>query len=300
MDFRIFVYVLFSAVFLFLFIRNTFQLFSLDRSNKQYVKRLKQLEFSDKKDITVQDLIEGVSKPFVFYIFPRFSLIKKYISFKSESIDRKLKFIGWDAYFKNTSQFISVDITLKTLGILAFLIIRKESLVFAALWMLPLVFGLNLFMNNSATNKKAKLLADFPNMLRVIEAYVSANIPFPIAAAKATYYVCDEWKKVLTDFVVECEIKSLSDALDTLKKIDIFEVREFVAITKLVLEQGGDAKKSFKKQAETLREIQKLMIAIKIGKRNTMVTLIQAPILLGCFITFGLPVFSSITSFTTL
>jgi hypothetical protein len=100
--------------------------------------------------------------------------------------------------------------------------------------------------------------------------------------------------------VVECEIKSLSDALDTLKEIDIFEVREFVAITKLVLEQGGDAKKSFKKQAEMLREIQKLMIAIKIGKRNTMVTLIQAPILLGCFITFGLPVFSSITSFTTL
>lgn len=300
MDLQIFIYIFISSIFLLLFLGNMLKFLNIDRQNKNFAKRLKQLEFSNEKELTVQDLIQSVSNPFIFYIFPRFSLIKKYITSRSEIIENKLKFARWDKYFKSHSQFLAIDITLKTTGLLLFLILRNQSMLFAIIWFFPLFFGLRIFLNNTVNNKKEKLLSDFPNMLRIIEAYISADVPFSIAAAKAINYVCDEWKEVLTDFVVEAEVKSLSDALDTLKKIDIFEVREFVAITKLTLEQGGDSKKSFKKQADTLREIQKIMIAIKIGKRNTMVTLIQAPILIGCFITFGLPVFSSLTTLTTL
>lgn len=218
MDLQIFVYIFISSIFLLLFIGNMFKFLNIDRQNKQFLRRLKQLEFSDEKEMTVQDLIQSVSKPFIFYIFPRFSLIKKYLSVKSEVMENKLKFAKWDKYFKNYSQFLAIDIALKIVGVLAFIILRGQSLVFAFIWLIPLVFGMQIFLNNTVKNKKEKLLADFPNMLRIIEAYISANIPFSIAAAKAINYVCDEWKEVLTDFVVESEIKSLSDALDTLKK----------------------------------------------------------------------------------
>lgn len=281
-------------VILFFIIRNICVfIFSLENYNI-HKKRLKQLKFNKKHGSDIDDLIDTVTKPAITYILPRIKLRNM------EKLEIDLKMAKWNKYF-TPMQYRALNITLKVIGVIMFLLFFRASKFIAVLWAVILCFVMDLLFYNSISERKKRLLSDFPDFLRITQGYLSANIPFSKAVSETIKYVGDEWKPILRDFVVECDVKSIEDALENLKnRVDMFEVREFVALVKLAIEQGGDAKDSFTAQADKIREMQMDIIALKVGRRQLMGTLIQAPLLLCNLLVIGLPVISSMTGFTTM
>lgn len=282
-------------ILLFFFAKNVLMiLFSMENYNI-HRKRLKQLKFQQKKeDADLSEIIDTVTKPVIVHVFSR------YKPKRLDEIEAQLKMAKWDRYF-TPIQYRALNLLLKGLGVLAFLLLFKASVFMASIWAVALIFGMDFLFKNSIKNRKEKLVADFPDFIRITEGYLSANVPFSKAVSECIKYVGDEWKPILQKFVVDCELKNINEALDGLKReVDMFEVREFVALVKLTLEQGGDAKDGFSAQADKIREMQMDMIAIKIGKRQTMGVLLQGPLLLCNLMVFGLPTVGSMTSFTSM
>lgn len=281
-------------ILFFFFTKNLLAvLFSLENYNI-HKRRLKQLQFQKKKDVDISELIDGVTKPVRQYILPKLK------PSDLEQLSKDLAMSKWDKYF-TAIQYRSLNITLKIIGIVLVLLFYKASAFLAAIWGFALILGIDILFKNSLNEKKKKLLADFPDFIRITEGYLSANIPFAQAVSESIKYVGDEWKPVLLNFVVECDVKSIEDALDTLKAtIDLYEVREFVALVKLVLEQGGNAKESFSAQADKIREMQTDLVAIKVGQRQMMGVIIQAPLLLCNILVLALPTISSMMNFSSI
>ncbi|MFF2531577.1 type II secretion system F family protein [Brevibacillus sp. NPDC058079] len=282
-------------IFLFFFTKNLLMmLFSMENYNV-HRKRLKQLKFQKKKeDADISEIIDTVTKPVIMHVFSR------YKPKRLDEIDAQLKMSKWDKHF-TPIQYRALNLLLKALGVIAFLLLANASMTMACIWAVALIFGLDFLFKNSINNRKEKLIADFPDFIRITEGYLSANVPFSKAVSESIKYVGDEWKPILQRFVIDCELKNINEALEGLKReVDMFEVREFVALVKLNLEQGGDAKDSFSAQADKIREMQMDMIAIKIGKRQTMGIVLQGPLLLCNLLVFGLPTVGSMTSFTSM
>ena len=134
-------------------------------------------------------------------------------------------------------------------------------------------------------------MAEFPDFIRMTEGYLQAGIPLSQAVSETIKFMGDSWKDILRNFVIQCDTKSVSEALDYLKKeIDLFEVKEFVALVNLSLEQGGDVSESFTAQADKVKEIQIDIMRKKIEARKVMGMAIQGPLLLCNFLAFGLPI----------
>jgi Flp pilus assembly protein TadB len=289
---------LFAGIFLillFFFAKNLLiLLFSMENYNV-HKKRLKQLKFQKKKeDADISELIDTVTKPVITHVFSRFK------PKKLEEIESRLKMAKWDKHF-TPIQYRALNLLLKVIGVLSFLLLINASFAIAIIWAVVLIFGMDFLFSNAIKNRKAKLISDFPDFIRITEGYLTANVPFSKAVEECIKYVGEEWKPILQHFVVECELKSIGEALEGLKReVDMFEVREFVALVKLTLEQGGDARESFSAQADKIREMQMDMIAIKIGKRQTMGIILQGPLLLCNIMVFGLPTVGSMTSFTSM
>lgn len=281
-------------VTLYFFTRNLFMLiFSMENYNV-HRKRLKQLKFQQKEEASVTELIDTVTKPVITYVFSR--MTPKNL----EELEIDLRMAKWDKYF-SPIQYRALDLTLKAIGVVMFLLLSKASMLMAVIWGVILCFGLGFLFNNSIKNRKEKLIADFPDFIRITEGYLTANVPFTEAVSQCIKYVGEEWKPILQNFVIECDIKSIDEALETLKKeVDLFEVREFVALVKLTLEQGGDARDSFSEQADKVREMQLDLMMAKIGKRQMMGVAIQAPLLLCNLLAFALPTVSSMLSFSSM
>lgn len=282
-------------IFLFFFAKNLLMMiFSMENYNV-HRKRLKQLKFNKKKeDADLSELIDTVTKPVINHFFSRFK------PKKLEVIESNLKMAKWDKHF-TPIQYRALNLMLKVLGVVMFFILYNASTIIAAVWAIALIFGMDFLFKNSIGNRKSKLIADFPDFIRITEGYLSASVPFSKAVSESIKYVGDEWKPILQKFVIDCEIKSIDEALEGLKReVDLFEVREFVALVRLTLEQGGDAKDSFSAQADKIREMQMDMIAIKIGKRQTMGIVLQGPLLLCNLMVFGLPTIGSMTNFSSM
>lgn len=269
-------------------------IFSLENYNV-HKKRLKQLQFNNKKtDMDMGELVDKVTKPVIRHILPK--LKPKNL----DQLDRDLKMAKWDKYF-SPIQYRALSLTLKIAGVIMGLLLYNISSTLALIWAVALIFGIDFLFRNSKKNRRDKLLADFPDFIRITEGYLSANFPFSQAVAESIKYVGEEWKPILQHFVIECDVKSIEEALEGLKNdVDLFEVREFVSLVKLTLEQGGNASESFSAQADKIREMQLDRIAMKIGKRQMMGVAIQGPLLLCNLLVFGLPTLSSMTSFTSM
>lgn len=291
----VYIFAILTLIFLFFFTKNVFMLlFSLENYNI-HRKRLKQLRFQKKKeDADLNELIDTVTKPVIRHIFSRFK------PKRLDGLETDLKMAKWDKYF-TPIQYRALNLLLKAIGIVAFLLLSSQAMVIALIWLVALCFGMDFMFKNSIKNRKEKLIADFPDFIRITEGYLSANVPFAKAVSECIRYVGDEWKPILQKFVIDCELKSIDEALDNLKReVDLFEVREFVALVKLTLEQGGDARESFSAQADKIREMQMDMIAVKIGKRQTMGVILQAPLLLCNLLVFGLPTVGSMMNFSSM
>ena len=276
-------------------VRNLFVIiFSMENYNI-HKKRLKQLQVKSKKqDKDTAEVVDAVTKPVIKYILPKFG---------PKNLDQlaiDLKMAKWDKTF-TPIQYRALSLLLKAIGILLLVVLINFSKFMAIIWFVALFFGLGYLKKNSADSRKANLLADFPDFIRITEGYLSANVSFSQAVSESIKYVGEEWKPILQNFVIECDIKSIEEALESLKnEVDMFEIREFVALVKLTLEQGGDARDSFSAQADKIREMQMDMIALKIGRRQMMGVAIQAPLLLCNLLVFGLPTVASMTNFSSM
>jgi hypothetical protein len=115
-------------------------------------------------------------------------------------------------------------------------------------------------------------------------------MPLMSALEKTFRYVNPEWQKLLEDFMVDFNTGSIELALENLKSsTDMFEVREFAVLLKLIIDQGGDLKDGFEAQVDGIKDMQRFLLEKRIAKRKTLAVLIQAPLLICIFIVFGLP-----------
>lgn len=286
---------IFTMLLLFFFFTKNLLavLFSLENYNI-HKRRLKQLQFQNKKNVDLNELIDSFTKPVRRYILPKL---------KPKDLDQLTKDLvmaKWDKNF-TAIQYRALSITLKIIGFVMFLLFYKVSVFIAVIWGVALIFGIDILFKNSLSERRKKLLSDFPDFIRITEGYLSANIPFAQAVSESIKYVGDEWKPILLKFVVECNVSSIEDALDTLKNtVDLYAVREFVALVKLVLEQGGDARESFSAQADKMREMQADIVALKVGQRQMMGIIIQAPLLLCNIMVLALPTVSAMMNFSSI
>lgn len=290
-----FLMALLALITFYMFIKNIFSLmFSVD-NHSLHKKRLKQLQFNNKRtssdDMSSKEFIDKFTSPVANHVLPRFKNLGD-----MSKLERGLEMSQWNKYF-NTTTFMAMDITLKILGVIVFAIIAPFSWQFGAVWFFLLFFLFRLLYNNSRNERRFKLLSQFPEFIRITQGFLTSNMPLPQAIENALPYVGEEWRPLLQEFVINTEVYSLNECIDMLSnKVDIFEVRELWSLIKLNAEQGIDIKESFSNQAEKVREMQLEVMMNKIGKRQTMSIAIQGPLLLTMILSFGLPTFASMAN----
>ena len=290
-----FLMALFALITFYMFIKNIFSLmFSVD-NHSLHKKRLKQLQFNNKRtssdDMSSKEFIDKFTSPVVTHVLPRFKNLGD-----MSKLERGLEMSQWNKYFTPTT-FMAMDITLKILGVILFIVIAPFSWQFGAVWFFLLFFLFRLLYNNSRNERRFKLLSQFPEFIRITQGFLTSNMPLPQAIESALPYVGEEWRPLLQEFVINTEVYSQNECIDILSnKVDIFEVRELWSLIKLNAEQGIDIKESFSNQADKVREMQLEVMMNKIGKRQTMSIAIQGPLLLTMILSFGLPTFASMAN----
>ena len=134
-------------------------MFSLENYNV-HKKRLKQLQFNNKKEeADMSEIIDKVTQPAIRYILPK--LKPKNL----EQLERDLKMAKWDKHFTPV-QYRALSITLKIVGLLAGLVLYNVSSFIALIWAVVLIFGIDFLLRNSKNNRKRvqriKQSNDFP------------------------------------------------------------------------------------------------------------------------------------------
>lgn len=264
-------------------------------THKERLKQLQQAENGTEKDSdTSAQLVSAITKPIITYLLPNLKVKD------TEQLELDLKIAGWDKTFDAT-QYRAMNLLLKITGVIAFIALFPVSKFFALVFGLLFFFLFGFLFKNSIKNKKAALFNQFPDFIRIIQGYLMANIPLTKAVEETIPYVGPDWQPILKDFVLNCNIYSVPEAIDTLcDNVNIFEIREFFALVKLNMEQGINVKESFESQATKVGELQMEVMLSKINQRQMMAVVVQAPLLLCMFAAAGLPTFHSMMNFTTL
>lgn len=282
------IFLIITTVFFFLFLKNLLQLLFKQENEDIHRKRFKELNFEgtrigQSQDAETKAFLNKVTEPIIRYIIPKL----KYSD--PERLQRDLKFIEWDK-FMNATQFRALDIILKLIGVVAFLLLINVNTLFAIVWFALPFFGLKFFLNNSVTNKKDKIFSGFPEFIRLTQGYLTAEMTLVDAIENTIDFVNDEWKPYLRRFAITARISSVRDAIHEMQQdIDIFEVRELLSLIRVSLDQGIDIKDSFESQTEKVRGMQMEVTMGKIEKRKMMGVAIQAPLLLTILVAFALP-----------
>lgn len=251
-----------------------------------YKRRQSQLhrELERKNNNTVET-IDRLTEPVQRKLFP---IIGRWLPSLSldgqEQLRKDLALCGWDDTFTPQSM-VATSIVLKIMGIAALPFVFIFTKGIATVWGLVIcgcaIFLLDYMFKGDLKNKSNVLFAEFPDFIRIVSGYLSADISFVDSIRDSVQYVGPAWRPLLKQLVIDCETKSTMDALNTLKDtIDIFEVKEFIALVKLTLEQGGEVKEGFAQQADKINAMRKNAMYIKIGQRKTMSTILQFPLLL--------------------
>ena len=287
-----------GAIVAFIFARSFFTLIFSMQNHGTHKERMKQLrrdgEEEDDSDDTTAKVVDIVTKPIISYLLPKIK------PSAYEELERDLKFAGWDLYF-TPHQFRATNLLLKVLGIVALFAFWPMGWFFALIFFGLLFFMFGFLFRNSIKNRQEALFGEFPEFIQIIQGYLMANIPLTKAVEETIPYVNEEWRGFLKDFVLNSNIHSVPEAIDTLcDDVNVFEVREFFSLVKLNLEQGINIKESFESQNEKVKEMQMEVMLNKIGRRQMMAKVVQAPLLLCMFAAAGLPTFYSMMNFTTL
>lgn len=270
-----------------LLVNNFFSLFFSKGNEALHKKRLKQLQFNQKRtssDDSTKEFINKFTSPVITHVMPK---LKR--NTDTTQLERDLEMAQWNKMFTPVT-FIAMDITLKILGVIMFCIIAPMSLPFACVWGLALCFLFKFLFNNSKKEREFRLLSQFPEFIRITEGFLLSDKPLAEAIECSLPYVGDEWRPLLREFVINSEVYSQSECITALQdRVDIFEVKELWSLIKLNTDQGIDIKECFANQADKVRELQLEVIMNKIGKRQMMSIAIQGPLLLTMIVAFGLP-----------
>lgn len=274
------------AILIMVVVANFIDVFISISGTNIYKKRANQLkkEMQRKNNNTVET-IERMVKPVESHVLPKLAKFLPDLSVDGqEQLKKNLALAGWDDTFTPQS-YVATIVALRIMGLLAIPIVLLVARGIAILWGMVIcgcaMFLLDYMFKGDLKNKSEALFAEFPDFIRVVSGYLSADIPLVDSIKDSVQYVGPAWRPLLKQLVVDCETKSTMDALNTLKDtIDIFEVKEFISLVKLTLEQGGDIKDGFAQQADKINNMRRNAMYIKIGQRKTMSTMIQFPLLL--------------------
>ncbi len=274
--------------------KNIFSLIS-KRDEKLDNKREKQLKFNDKRtssqDMTTAGLVDTVTSPVRKYIMPKVTIDET----KMEKLAKDIQLAGWNGFDPLT--FTALDITLKILACLMALLFIAKSPVMALIWFVIPFVGLRFLFKNSINDRKYKLMAEFPDFIRITQGFLCSNMTLVDALENALPYVGPTWRPIIKDFIIEANIYSENECIEQLKeKVPIFEVHELWSLIQLNLEQGIDLKESFNNQALKVKAMQKEVMLNKITKRQMMATAIQAPLMLCMMGGFMLPTLSQMVN----
>lgn len=255
-------------------------------------KRLKELSFEGSRIGQSQDeetkaFLNKVTEPVIRYILPKL----KYSDV--ERLQGDLEFVEWNRLM-NATQFRALDIILKMIGVVAFLLLINVNTMFAIVWFALPFFGLKFFLNNSVKNKKEAIFQGFPEFIRLTQGYLTAEMTLVDAIESTIEFVNEEWQPYLKRFAITARISSVRDALAELQHdIDIFEVKELLSLIRVSLDQGIDVKDSFESQTEKVRGMQLEVTMRKIEQRKMMGIILQGPLLLTIIVAFALPTIDS-------
>lgn len=280
------VLLLVTLVLIFLFSRNVLNMLFSVGDYKLHKKRLKQLQFENKASNAdeLNELINKVTKPVISHILPSLNMRNKV------GIEKDLRMAKWDKYV-SVEEFMAIRIIAAVVGVVALSVFWGPAKPIAVAWFVIFAIGPTFLLNNSCNNRRERFMVEFPDFIRVTQGYLTANMPFVKSIEESIRFTGKEWQPVLHQFVIDANLSGVDYALGRMREtVDLFEVKEFVALIRLTLEQGGGAKEGFEAQAEKIQNMLHDIMMIKIGKRKIMSVFIQGPLLLAIMATFGLPV----------
>lgn len=283
-----------ACVSVYLLVKGVFDTFFSTSNDSLHKKRLKQLQFNQKRtssdDESKRELINKFTSPVATKIIPKMNLKEDSIS----QLEKDLELAQWNNFFTPLT-FYSMDITLKILAVFLFAVLSSLSMVFASIVAFMVGFLFKFLFKNSIKERKFKLLCEFPEIIRGIQGFLMSNIPLTQAIEYTLPSAGEEWRPLLREFVINSEVYSQRECIEMLSnKVDIFEVRELWSLINLNLEQGIDIKECFSNQADKVKALKLEVTNDKIEKRKTMSVIVQGPLLLDMIFIFGLPTFAQL------
>lgn len=276
-----------GATFCFwLFIHQIFSaIFSVNvyRSKK---KRLAQLngihQIQKTNEEQMKELLDTVTGPVISHYF------KKKEPKNLDTINRDLQLIGWDRYM-DAERKVALSLVCKIAGLVVGGFLFMIEPFIGVIWGAALMFTFDLAYTVTVQNKLEALLIEFPDFIETVESYLSADYDFE-RAVKETLPSTHHWQPILREFLVTCQYENLQTGLKQIHDmVNIFEVREFLSILQLGIEQGLDMRENIAHQSSRIEELQDIAFAKKIANREVMAVVVQGPLLITILVAFGLP-----------
>ena len=265
---------------------------TIDDTAKQ--RRLNQFKkLKNSQELKSSSLLDNLADTTNKNIIPRLQrLLPGLIKLDYAKVKKDLEFVGWDDTFTPES-FIGAVWGLRCIAVPMFLFGLVQSTpinIFFIVIAAAMAFGLEAWLKSNVKNLNDELFSEFPDFIRIVSGYLSADIPLVQSITDSIKYVGEAWNPILKTFVIDCENKSVDYALERMKNtVDLFDVKEFVSLIRLTLEQGGNAKDGFLAHADKIAELQKNQFVMKVGKRKMMGQIIQMPLLLINMVVLALP-----------
>lgn len=292
-------YILFigAVVAFFIFLRDFIPMLFGVNDVELHNTRMKQLDFANERvrngkskteEEEIRKLINDITTPLIKHVMPNIEYRKDL-----DSLEKNLKFAGFDKYF-TASQYIALIIAGRFAGLFAFIVFFPFAKPIAFLWLFALGIFPSFLFKNSVNNKKEVLLMGFPEFINISKSYLASGMTFEKAVEESIIYVNKEWQELLKRYLINSETLSRRECLTILaEESNIFEIKEFMSLVQLNMEQGIDVKDSFERQYGKIKDLQNLAIVKKIEGRKVWTVLVQGPVLLTILVAFGLPTFES-------
>lgn len=239
-----------------------------------------------------REAIEKITAPIIRHVMPNISHTKDL-----SELEKNLHFAGLDKYV-NATQYVALILLGRVVGCTLFVLLYPYNSFLAIMWLSGPALLPTMLFKNTIVNKKETILLGFPDFIKISKSYLVSGMPFEKSVEESILYVNKEWQELLKQYLVNSESYSKKECLTMLAdECNSFEVKEFISIVKLNLEQGIDIKDSFDGQYEKIKDLQRIVIQKKIESRKVWTILVQAPVLITILIAFGLPIVESVMNF---
>lgn len=259
-----------------------FNVLKLKNKRKQQLNKYQSMKKEKTNDEQIQELLDAVTKPVIEQILPKLKA-RDY-----QKIDKELKLLGWNKHF-TAEKFIALNIGMKLLGVALLVLFFPIEPIVGIIWFVGLFFALDLGFKGEVDNKYQEILKEFPDFIELVEGYLSAGYDF-VDAVEEVMPAMTHWQPILKEFLIECHYHNLNSGLTMIKNtVEVFEVREFIAILQLGIEQGLDMGESLKRQSKAVEELKDLVFEKKLIKREVLGIVVQGPLLITVLVAFSLP-----------